>query len=104
MSLIELLCDVDDFCQEYETNREQFQLENGLRQRRRRSSLSLSEVMTIIIYFHQSNYRTFKAYYTKHVQVHMQTEISQLVNYSCFVRSISRAFVPLAMCLFTNRD
>jgi hypothetical protein len=76
MSLIELFCDVDDFCQEYETKREQFQLENGLCQRRRRSRISLSEVMTIIIHFHQSNYRTFKAYYTKHVQVHMQTEFS----------------------------
>jgi hypothetical protein len=65
MSLLELFCDVDDFCQHFEPKWEQYQLESGLRQRRRQSRLSLSEVMTIVIHFHQSNYRTFKAYYTK---------------------------------------
>ena len=72
MSLTELFCDVDDFCKDFEPKWHQFQLENGLRQRRRKSSLPLSEVMTIIIHFHQSNYRTFKAYYTKHVSCYLR--------------------------------
>ena len=103
MSLTELFCDVDDFCQEFEPKWEQFQLGNGLRQRRRKSKLSLSEVMTIIIHFHQSNYRTFKSYYTKHVQVHLRAEFPELVSYSWFVRLMTQAFVPLAMYFLVHR-
>jgi hypothetical protein len=33
-----------------------------------------SEIMTILIHFHQSHYRTFKAYYTEHVQVCLASE------------------------------
>jgi hypothetical protein len=73
MSLLELFCNVDDFCQVFEPKWEQHQLENGLRQRKRKSRMSLSEIITIIIHFHQSNYRTFKAYYTKHVCKHLTT-------------------------------
>jgi hypothetical protein len=30
--------------------------------------------MTILIHFHQSHYRTFKAYYTEYVQVHLTSD------------------------------
>jgi hypothetical protein len=33
--------------------------------------LRLSEVMTIIIYFHLSGYRTFKDFYTRSLSRHM---------------------------------
>ncbi len=103
MSLLELFFDVDNFSQEFEPRWEQHQLENGLRKRRRKASLSLSEVMTIIIHFHQSNYRTFKAYYTKHVQVHLRSEFPGLVSYSWFVRLMAQAFVPLSMYFLARR-
>ncbi len=103
MSLTELFCDVDDFCQEFEPQWEQFQLGNGLRQRRRKTKISLSEVMTIMIHFHQSNYRTFKSYYTKLVQVHLRGEFPELVSYTWFVRLMTQAFVPLAMYFLVHR-
>jgi hypothetical protein len=31
------------------------------------SGLCMSEIMTILIHFHQSNYRNFKAYYLEYV-------------------------------------
>jgi transposase len=103
MSLIELFCDVDDFCQVIEPKWQRFQLENGLRKRKRNASLSLSEIMTITIHFHQSNYRTFKAYYTNHVQVYLQVEFPDLVSYSWFVRLMAQAFVPLILFFLSNR-
>lgn len=103
MSLLELFCDVDDFCQDFEPKWEQFQLENGLRKRRRRPKMTLSEIMTIIIHFHQSNYRTFKAYYTKHVQSHLAVEFPGLASYSWFVRLMAEAFVPLTLYLLTKQ-
>ena len=103
MSVLELFCDVDDFCQQFEPNWTQSQLKNGLRQRKREASLSLSEIMTIMIHFHQSNYRTFKAYYTKHVQVHLRAEFPGLVSYSWFVRLMARSFMPLVFYFLANR-
>jgi len=103
MSLVEMFCNVDDFCQEFEPKWEQYQLENGLRQRRRKSRLSLSEVMTIIIHFHQSNYRTFKAYYTNYVLKYLRNDFPGLVSYSRFVRLKGQAFVPLMLFLLTHR-
>ena len=103
MSLVETFCDVDDFCQRFEPRWERFQLGKGLRQRRRKSRLSLSEVMTITIHFHQSGYRTFKAYYQNHIQKCLQEEFPKLVSYSRFVRLMSRAFIPLTLYLMLRR-
>ena len=51
--------------------------------------------MTILIHFHQSHYRTFKAYYTEHVQVHLSSEFPHLVSYQRFVALIPSVLVPL---------
>ncbi len=103
MSLVETFCSVDDFCQQFEPHWERIQLESGLCQRRRKSQLSLSEVMTIVIHFHQSGYRTFKAYYQSCVLVHLRGEFPTLVSYSRFVRLMSRAVIPLIFYLRTCR-
>jgi len=103
MSLTELFCNVDDFCQAFEPKWQQYQLENGLRMRRRKSSLAMSEIMTIIIHFHQSNYRTFKAYYTKYVRFFLRNAFPGLVSYSWFIRLMSQTFVPLLMYLLSHR-
>lgn len=103
MSLVELFTDVDDFCQIFEPRWARFQLANGLRQRNRATQLSLSEIMTIMIHFHQSGYRFFKAYYQNHVQVHLAEEFPDLVSYSRFVTLMGRAFVPLVFYLLSKR-
>jgi hypothetical protein len=103
MSVIELFCDVDDFCQKFEPKWKQFQLESGLRKRKRKSRLTLSEIMTIVIHFHQSNYRTFKAYYLQHVCKHLSGEFPSLVSYSRFMRLMGQAFVPLTIYLLRRR-
>jgi hypothetical protein len=63
LSLEELFCHVDDFCQGFLPQWERRLLDNGLKWRKRSRGLSLSEVMTILIAFHQSAYRHFFAYY-----------------------------------------
>ncbi len=51
--------------------------------------------MTILIHFHQSHYRTFKAYYTEHVQVHLSSEFPHLVSYQRFIALLPLMLVPL---------
>jgi len=94
MSLLELFCDVDDFVVNFEPQWKAAQLQAG-KQRERAGQLCLSEVMTILIHFHQSHYRTFKAYYTEHVQVHLTSEFPHLVSYTRFVALIPRMMLPL---------
>jgi hypothetical protein len=89
MSLLELYCDVDDFCQQIEAYYPKV-LETKAGQRLRQPGLSESELMTIVIHFHQSSYRHFKAYYCEHVQVHLSQEFPTLVSYSRFVQLMPR--------------
>jgi len=99
MSLLELFCDVDDFCQAFLHLWEQKQLQDGSRKRLRKTQLSISEIMTIMILFHQSNYRTFKAFYTNYVQIFLKAEFPGLVSYPRFVALMPRAFGPLCAYL-----
>ena len=68
MNVVELFCEVDDFCQEFKPQVEALGSSLGLPMvgkgqdkstRGPKSRLSLSEQMTIAILFHQSAYRTF---------------------------------------------
>src|SRR5581483_5607455 len=94
MSLLELFCDVDDFWLGFESQWKASQLQVGKR-RERAGQLCPSEVMTILIHFHQSHYRTFKAYYTEHVQVHLSSEFPRLVSYTRFVALIPCMMIPM---------
>ncbi|MCI0608059.1 MAG: hypothetical protein L0Z71_03220 [Anaerolineae bacterium] len=55
--------------------------------------------MTIIIYFHQSQYRNFKAYYTEQVCQHLRAEFPNLVSYERFVILMPSVLGPLSAYL-----
>jgi transposase len=98
-SLVELFVPVDDFCQAFQPELEKHLLQSGQIQRRRERSLTMSEVMTILIHFHQSHYRNFKAYYCEYVLVHLRSEFPGLVSYTRFVDFIPSALLPLCAYL-----
>src|SRR5579859_4138605 len=101
MSILDLFCSVDAFWQQFEPLWEREQVAAG-RQRRRATRLHPSEIMTILILFQQSGYRTFKGFYTRHVQCQLRAEFPQLVSYSRFVALIPRVLLPLAVYLQTQ--
>ena len=94
-SLVELFCDVDDFCQSFLPIMKQHQVGSSAPKRNRSRSLTLSEVMTILIHFHQSHYRNFKAYYQEHVLAHLHGEFPGLVSYTRFVDYMPSTIIPL---------
>jgi len=98
-TLEELFCSVDDFCQTFEPQWERQLLGNGLQKRKRDRSLCLSEIMTILIGFHQSCYRNFKAYYQDKVQVQWQAYFPGLVSYHRFVEWMPSTLLPLCAYL-----
>jgi hypothetical protein len=99
MSLLELFVDVDDFCQLFLPIWHKRLLSDGSKKRLRKGQLSISEIMTIIIYFHQSRYRDFKTYYTEHVCKYLCTEFPNLVTYERFVALMPSVFGPLSAYL-----
>ncbi len=55
----------------------------------------MSEIMTIVIYFHQPHYRNFKACYTRHISNQLNSEFPDLVSYNRFVELMPRVQLPL---------
>ncbi|CCO50281.1 transposase (fragment) [Vibrio nigripulchritudo SOn1] len=77
-----IFTDVDDFCLAFLPAWEKHLITSGAKQRNKLSRLSTSEVMTIIISFHQSGSRDFKTYYTQFVCRYLTKEFPALVSYT----------------------
>jgi len=58
--------------------------------------------MTIIVMFHTSAYRNFKAYYTEHVMKNYPGAFPRLTSYQRFVELMPAALVPLCGYLQTR--
>jgi hypothetical protein len=102
MSLLALFCDVYGFCLAYDQHMNQRGLgPTGVR-RGPKPTLPSSDIITVIIHFHQSEYRHFKAYYSKHVIVHLQSDFLKLVSYNRFVELMPGAFLPLCFHLHSR--
>ena len=95
-TLVTLYCLVDDFMQAFMPQWSKTLLTDR-QQRHKPSRLSPSEVMTIIIHFHQSGYRNFKHYYLHHVRLHLSQDFPQLVSYARFVELMPSVLVPLTL-------
>jgi hypothetical protein len=72
-------------------------------ERRSQSRLSLSEVMTIVVAFHGSGFRTFKAFYTLCVLPHWRRAFPNLVSYSRFIELMPWCLLLLCCFLHTHR-
>jgi hypothetical protein len=103
MDILPVFCDIDDFCLFFEPIWRKRLMADVPRQRRRATTLSLSEVMTIIVLFHSSGYRNFKTFYTQHVLKHMAGAFPRLVSYNRFVELMPSALVPLCGYLQTRK-
>ena len=98
-SLLELFVHVDDFWQAFRPIWHEHLLASGQRQRLRDSQLSESEIMTIMIVFHQAQYRNFKAFYLGYVCRHLKREFPHLVSYKRFVALMRQVGVPMSVYL-----
>lgn len=93
--LIELFCIVDDFCKEFLPYFEQSLLNQEGKQRNKPCRMSTAEVMTIVIHFHQSQFRHFKAYYQTVLKQELHPYFPKLVSYSRMVELMQSVMVPL---------
>jgi hypothetical protein len=81
-SLTELYCLIDDFCRAFESAWEWHLLATRAKRRQRPSLLSLPELMTLAILFHQLRFRQFKPFYLGYVCRHLRAEFPKLPSYT----------------------
>lgn len=93
--LLKLFYEIDNFCKAFVRFWQKFLLKQGLSKRIKPCSLCLSEIMTILVNFHMSGFRTFKDYYIKHVSRNLRQEFPGLVSYNRFVELMPGTLVPL---------
>jgi Transposase DDE domain len=91
--------DVDDFCLAFEPKWHKKLLANQGIKRIRSKSLCLSEIMTILIAFHQNHYRNFKHFYLDCVKQHWSSAFPKLPSYQRFVEWIPSTLIPLCVYL-----
>jgi hypothetical protein len=103
MDIIETFCEFDDHCKDAENNyKNQFPEAETLLPWP--SKLALSEVMTIIVFYHQvTGYRNFKSYYTLHVPRFLGHLFPHRVSYTRFIELIPLALIPLMDFLNTRQ-
>jgi len=93
--LEEIFCEVDDFCHIFIPHWQQHLLDSGQRQRQRACRLRTSEIMTLLILFHQSSYRCFKHFYLNYASHHLREAFPDLLSYTRFLAVMPRALIPL---------
>ena len=99
MDMVALFYDLDKFAVAFEPLLRRRLLADGKRHRDRPCRMHLSEVMTVLVLFHASGYRTFKHFYLRHVGVHLRAEFPRLVSYNRFVERVPEALLALAAFL-----
>ena len=96
--ITEIFCLVDEFCLQFIPFLEKNSIGN---KSKRPPTMSQSEIVSIMIFFHLSGFRCFKHFYIFYVQKHMQAEFPKTVSYNRFTELMQSNILPLTMFLKT---
>lgn len=101
LKLVEIFCCSDDFTQLFDESFRQFLLAKEIDKKKvNQPSLSNSEIMTIVIFYHLSGFKCFMYYYVHFVLPRLRTYFPNLVSYNRFVELMPR--VNLYLFAFIN--
>lgn len=94
----ELFCMADDFCKFFDAMMKKYTLKSdNKRAYHRDSTMSKSEIMLIMILFHDSGYRCLKHFYVEKVCKHLRHLFPKVVSYNRFVELEKQVAVPLVL-------
>ena len=94
----ELFCMADDFCKFFDAMMKKCTLKSdNKRAYHRDSTMSKSEIMLIMIMFHDSGYRCLKHFYVEKVCKHLRHLFPKVVSCNRFVELEKQVAVPLAL-------
>lgn len=98
----EIFCVVDEFCKNFYAEAEKnlmkrLESDNGKRHRNRKTAMSESEIMTIIVCYHFGSFANFKHYYLFYVRQHLAGDFPTAVSYNRFVELMPRVFFMMML-------
>lgn len=99
MDILTLFCQIDDFCLFFEPKYNQLLLTEGKKKRNKSSGMAISEVMTILVLFHQSDFRKLKTFYNEKICRYHGRDFPHLLSYNRFVELQAKATIFLAAFL-----
>jgi DDE family transposase len=97
----EIFVKVDDFCNHFENEFKKHALPSptDIKKRNRKTTLTDSEVLTILIAFHGGQFRNFKHFYVHYVCCHLRDCFPDIVSYNRFIELSHRCAVPFMLFL-----
>lgn len=93
--LDEIYYEVDEFNKKYLEKIADYASQVQWLKNRKIGCMSMSEIMTILIFYHYSHYKNFKTYYTDYVSTSHKRDFPTLVGYDRFVYYIPLALLPM---------
>lgn len=100
--LVETFCDFDDFCKSIKPQWEALLLTNGTKPKRKHGpecGLVDSEIMTLLVLYHSSHFKSFKAFYNGIVLGLLRSHFPDAPCYERFLTLTKRVWVLLAFFL-----
>lgn len=92
--ITDIFCTVDEFCLQFQKFTQPFTLGNLPK---KKPKMSNAEIITVMILFQLSGFRTFKHFYIYYVQKHMKKEFPQTVSYNRFTELMQSNLMALTM-------
>src|SRR5947209_3529535 len=103
--LVEDFCQFDDFCQAFSPHWQARLLREEAQPAKKRgpqAGLADSEIMTILVLYHSSNFRHFRAFYEGVVLTLLRSAFPKAPCYARFIALIHHVWVPLTVFLLTR--
>jgi hypothetical protein len=97
--LTEIFYEIDDFTKIFQKEWSKYLLPESTGATTIKCAMSLSEIMTIVVFFHLSGYRTFKHFYKNYVCTSLTKEFPKLLSYNRFVEIMQSSLIPLLFFL-----
>jgi len=91
--LTKIFYKIDNFCKHFQKEFEKHLLQDG--SKILKSRMAMSEIMTIVIYFHHSGYRNFKKYYLEHICQYKTKAFPNRLSYNRFVELMQSVLIPM---------
>jgi hypothetical protein len=97
----EIFVKVDDFCMVFENEFKKHSLpvSDSCKKRNRKTTLTDSEIISILIAFHGGSFRNFKHFYIHYVCIHLRDCFPDVVSYNRFIELSHRSAVPFMLFL-----
>jgi hypothetical protein len=89
---------LDEFCKIYKEHEKEHMLPSSSQCRNREGNMSLAELLTIVVYYHLSGFKCFKAYYFCCLVKNKQC-FPNLISYNRIIQLMPRLLAPLTILM-----